>query len=103
MCQSKTFSDSLPTTIGSDSDTRPVGMRIAWFSVNNNATLVAFTLKPMKASLYDSRIFIWHATTERVQWLDLKNGEQQPATEDAVESDAKDRKPSDTQGSVLDT
>ncbi|KAL5104623.1 hypothetical protein TcWFU_002267 [Taenia crassiceps] len=85
MYLSKTLTNNLPTIVGV-CDARQAGMRVAWLSVNSNASAVAFILNAASDSQPDTRIFVWQLASDRVQVFDLATGETKSLDDTAAEA-----------------
>ncbi|VDK41143.1 unnamed protein product [Taenia asiatica] len=85
MYLSKALSSNLPAIAGV-CDARQSGMRVAWLSINSNASAVAFILSVVSDSQPDSRIFVWQLSSDRVQVFDLATGESRSLDDTAAET-----------------
>ncbi|KAL5964971.1 hypothetical protein TSMEX_007295 [Taenia solium] len=90
MYLSKALSSNLPAIAGV-CDARQSGMRVAWLSINSNASAVAFILSVVSDSQPDSRIFVWQLSSDRVQVFDLATGESRSLDDTAAEILNKER------------
>nr|CDS24042.1 intraflagellar transport protein 140 [Echinococcus granulosus] len=86
MYLSKALSSNLPA-IADVCDAGQSGMRVAWLSINSNASAVAFILTAVSDSQPDSRIFVWQLASDRVQVFDLSTGEGR-SLDDTTAADA---------------
>lgn len=89
MYLSKALSSNLPAIAGV-CDAGQSGMRVAWLSINSNASAVAFILNPVSDSQPDSRIFVWQLASDRVQVFDLATGETRSLDDTAAKTPNKE-------------
>ncbi|KAM7541711.1 hypothetical protein Aperf_G00000003534 [Anoplocephala perfoliata] len=86
---SKNLGNILPIPSEAENSFLPLGKRVAWISMNSDATILAFTLKSPADSQPDSKIFVWKVNSDQVQLFDLSARKEKSPEESFNEASSK--------------